>query len=93
VVALRLTTYFLVLVALMLTTLLEVALVLRPPPGLPAPSLVLGLAGLKALLIALYYQHLRYEPARLAYIPLASLLPVAALTLALLLTYPMPAHG
>ena len=74
---------------LVIATVLEV--VIRSLPGsAQLIVLVIGvIAGAKAIVIALYYQHLRYEGIRLASLPLAAIVGVvflgvsAAFTLAM----------
>jgi hypothetical protein len=74
---------------LVIATVMEV--VVRSLPGAASLIvLVIGLiAGAKAIVIALYYQHLRYEGIRLASLPLAAVVGVvflgvsAAFTLAM----------
>ena len=74
---------------LVIATVMEV--VVRSLPGAASLIvLVIGLiAGAKAIVIALYYQHLRYEGIRLATLPLAAVVGVvflgvsAAFTLAM----------
>ena len=74
---------------LVMATVMEV--VVRSLPGAASLIvLVIGLiAGAKAIVIALYYQHLRYEGIRLATLPLAAVVGVvflgvsAAFTLAM----------
>jgi hypothetical protein len=74
---------------LVIATVMEVV-VRSLPGGASFIVLVIGLiAGAKAIVIALYYQHLRYEGIRLATLPLAAVVGVvflgvsAAFTLAM----------
>ena len=74
---------------LVIATVMEVV-VRSLPGGASLIVLVIGLiAGAKAIVIALYYQHLRYEGIRLATLPLAAVVGVvflgvsAAFTLAM----------
>ena len=70
--------YIAVWVGLAVLTAVEVAIVyLRLPRQLMVVSLVF-LALWKALLVALYFMHLRFEPKRLLYIVLAPL-PLAVI--------------
>lgn len=76
--------------ALIGSTLVEVSLLGLPiPPLLKTPS-IMGLAGLKALLIALFYQHLKDEPRALSSILIMALLIAASLiTISLLSIHSM----
>jgi cytochrome c oxidase subunit 4 len=72
---------FLVLAAL---TAVELGIAFLPWPKTTLIILLLGLAIWKALLVALYYMHLRFEPNRLrilaiAPLPLAVILVVAVI--------------
>ncbi|HUK85454.1 MAG TPA: cytochrome C oxidase subunit IV family protein [Candidatus Acidoferrum sp.] len=74
---------------LVIATVMEVV-VRSLPGGASLIVLVIGLiAGAKAIVISLYYQHLRYEGIRLAALPLAAVIGVvflgvsAAFTLAM----------
>ncbi len=69
------------LLALMLASLLVSFL---PIPGAVATALIFGMAGVKALLVALYFMHLRFEQVLLAALPLVPLLLLAVLVLVLL---------
>ena len=71
-------------VALAVLTALELGVAFLPWPKLTLILILIGLAVWKALLVALYYMHLRFEPARLrllavAPIPLAFILVLAVI--------------
>ena len=71
-------------VALAALTGLELGVAFLPWPKLTLILILLGLAVWKALLVALYYMHLRFEPTRLrilavAPLPLAVILVVAVI--------------
>ena len=71
---------------LVIATVMEV--VVRSLPGSTSIIvLVIGMiAGVKAIAIALYYQHLRYEGIRLAALPLAAVVGVVFLGVSAALT-------
>ena len=71
-------------VALAVLTALELGVAFLPWPKLTLVLLLIGLAVWKALLVALYYMHLRFEPTRIrvlaiAPIPLAFILVLAVI--------------
>ncbi|MFQ5888831.1 MAG: cytochrome C oxidase subunit IV family protein [Gemmatimonadota bacterium] len=58
--------------------------------GLPRAVTILGLLGLaiwKALLVALYFMHLRFEPRLVSVVAAAPLLPAAILVVLVLMEY------
>jgi cytochrome c oxidase subunit 4 len=73
--------------ALAVLTVIEVGVAFL---GLPRSATILALLGLavwKALLVALYFMHLKYESRALRVIAAAPLLPAALLVLIVLLEY------
>ncbi|GBC71091.1 hypothetical protein HRbin02_00869 [Candidatus Calditenuaceae archaeon HR02] len=62
----RVWVYFAVFAALVLMTVLELVVFGMPLPRLIIDMSIVGLAGGKALLIALFFQHLAYEPKSLS---------------------------
>ncbi len=62
----RVWVYLSVFAALVLMTVLELILFGMPLPRLIIDMSIVGLAGGKALLIALFFQHLAYEPRSLS---------------------------
>jgi cytochrome c oxidase subunit 4 len=75
----RMGLYTFVWLILVLATVLEVVLISAPGTLLVMLFAVAGLAILKAVLIALYYQHLRYEPWSVSSLPLVALALLAVL--------------
>jgi cytochrome c oxidase subunit IV len=72
-------------VALAVLTAIELAVAFLPWPKMTLILLLIGLAVWKALLVALYFMHLRFEPNRLrilaiAPLPLAVILVTAVIT-------------
>ena len=76
---------FLVLAAL---TAVELGIAFLPWPKLTLILLLLGLAVWKALLVALYYMHLRFEPNRLRILAIAPLPLAVILVVAVIQEYP-----
>lgn len=79
--------YMVVWGALALLTLVEIGVAFL---GLSRSLTILALIGLaiwKAMLVALYYMHLRFEPRMLRVVAAAPLLPAAILVLLVLLEY------
>jgi hypothetical protein len=79
--------YVVVWVVLMVATALEMLIF-----GMPAPPSVTtlgigGLAGLKGLLIALFYQHVVDEPKSVSLLYLAALLAAAGLLIGMAVSY------
>lgn len=77
--------YMAVFAALAVLTLIEVGVAFVGFSELTTMLILVGLALWKALLVALYYMHLRFEPPRLivmvlAPLPLALILVLAVLT-------------
>ncbi len=70
--------YLSVFAALVLMTFLELTLFRLPLPRLIIDMSIVGLAGGKALLIALFFQHLAYEPRSLSALALLGLGSVVA---------------
>ncbi len=79
--------YMIIWGALAVLTVIEVGVAFL---GLPRSATILALLGLavwKALLVALYFMHLKYESRALRVIAAAPLLPAALLVLIVLLEY------
>jgi cytochrome c oxidase subunit 4 len=64
----RIATYIAVFAALVVMTVLELLIFGQPLPRIVVDLSIVGLAGGKALLIALFFQHLAYEPRSLSYL-------------------------
>ncbi len=64
----RIATYVAVFAALVAMTVLELLIFGQPLPRILVDLSIIGLAGGKALLIALFFQHLAYEPRSLSYL-------------------------
>ncbi|MCS7146018.1 MAG: cytochrome C oxidase subunit IV family protein [Nitrososphaerota archaeon] len=62
----RLWVYLSVFAALVLMTVLELIIFGQPLPRVVVDLSIIGLAGGKAVLIALFFQHLAYEPRSLS---------------------------
>lgn len=58
--------YYIVFAVLVGSTAGELAIIGLPLPAATLVTTIIGLAGVKALLIAAYFQHLRYEPRALS---------------------------
>lgn len=69
---------------LVIFTLLEVGITYLPVPKLPMALILISLAMSKALLVAMYYMHLKFETRLLILIALAPFLFAVILTLALM---------
>ncbi len=78
------TIYMIVYVILIGITLVEVFLATGIVNYLIMATGILILAGVKATLIALFYQHLKYEPDSIKFIPLVALVLVSGLLIALI---------
>jgi hypothetical protein len=74
----RVWVYLSVFAALVLMTVLELVLFSLPLPRLIIDMSIVGLAGGKAILIALFFQHLAYEPRSLSAFALLGLGSVVA---------------
>jgi cytochrome c oxidase subunit 4 len=77
--------YIAIWVALAVLTAIELSVAFLPWPKTTLILLLIGLAVWKALLVALYFMHLRFEPNRLrilaiAPLPLAVILVTAVIT-------------
>jgi cytochrome c oxidase subunit 4 len=77
--------YIGIFVALGVLTAIELGVAFLPWPKMTLILLLIGLAVWKALLVALYFMHLRFEPNRLrilaiAPLPLAVILVTAVIT-------------
>jgi cytochrome c oxidase subunit IV len=73
--------YFGIWLILIVATLLEVATRSLPGSTSILVSIIVAIASIKAILIALYYQHLRYEGRTLAVGPLAGIVALIALAI------------
>ena len=79
--------YMLIWLYLAVLTALEVGVVyLDIAPWIIVTSLLI-MAGWKALLVALYYMHLKFEPNRLRMVALAPLPAVAIMIVAIMMEY------
>lgn len=74
---------------LVIATIMEV--VIRSLPGVTSTIvlIIMLIASAKAIAIALYYQHLRYEGIRLATLPLAAIVGVVFLAVSAAMTISM----
>ncbi len=79
--------YMLIWFYLFVLTLLEVWVATLGIPKWVIVSSLLLMAGWKALLVALYYMHLKMEPTRLRLVALAPLPAVAIMIITILLEY------
>ncbi len=73
---------FSVWLALVSMTIMEAVFVALEIPLVAALSSIIVLAAFKAVLIALYYQHLRHEPKPLGYLALGAIFFLVVLVLA-----------
>lgn len=80
----RLALYIAVWFVMVVATLVEVAAVNFPAALVVVVLSVIILAAFKAVLIALYYQHLRYESLALGAIPLTALFMLIVLLMSAL---------
>ncbi|MGB9729553.1 MAG: cytochrome C oxidase subunit IV family protein [Thermoprotei archaeon] len=76
--------YIIVYIILILITLFEVSLTAGIFSYLIASTIILVLASIKALLIALFYQHLKYEVDPLKLIPLTAFIIISGLLVAII---------
>jgi len=81
------TNYVGVWIALAVLTMAEVSVALMGMPRNLTILVLLGLALWKALLVALYYMHLRFEPRMLKIVVAAPLLPAVILVVVVLMEY------
>jgi len=77
----RVGVYLSVFAALISMTALELVIFGQPLPRLLVDLSIIGLAGGKALLIALFFQHLAYEPRSLSSLALLGVGAIAAFLL------------
>lgn len=77
----RVWVYLSVFAALVLMTVLELVIFGQPLPRVVIDLSIVGLAGGKAMLIALFFQHLAYEPRSLSSLALLAIGGVAAFLL------------
>ncbi len=75
----KLATYIAVFAVLVGSTAVELFMIGLPLPRNLVTTLIMGLAGMKALLIALFFQHLKDEPRVLSVLVLLPLVAAAAL--------------
>jgi cytochrome c oxidase subunit 4 len=80
--------YIFVYIILIIITILEVFLATGIFSYLIMATGILILAGIKATLIALFYQHLKYEPESIKFIPLVALILLSGLLIALITAVP-----
>lgn len=71
--------YIAIWAILVVATILEVVTRTLPAANSTLITIIILIASAKAIIIALYYQHLRYEGIRLAALPLAAIIALAAL--------------
>lgn len=64
---------------LVVATILEVVTRTLPGPNSTLITIIILIASAKAIIIAMYYQHLRYEGIRLAAIPLSAIVALVFL--------------
>lgn len=76
--------YFTIIVLLAVLTAVEVAVVFLPLPKLMIGILLVGLALTKAIMVALYFMHLKFEKTTLALIAVTPLILCTLLMFALL---------
>ena len=76
--------YMAVFWVLLIFTLLEVGVTYLPVPRFPMAIILVGLAMTKALLVAMYYMHLKFEKKLLVLIAVSPLLTAIILTAALI---------
>ncbi|MFQ5746540.1 MAG: cytochrome C oxidase subunit IV family protein [Gemmatimonadota bacterium] len=79
--------YIGVWIGLAVLTMAEVSVAFMGMPRNLTILALLGLAVWKALLVALYYMHLRFEPRMLRIVAAAPLVPAAILVLVVLMEY------
>jgi cytochrome c oxidase subunit IV len=75
--------------ALVLATILEVVTRTLPGSTQVLVFFIVLIASVKAIIIALYYQHLRYEGIRVAAMPLAAIVALAALAITMIVSMGM----
>jgi cytochrome c oxidase subunit 4 len=76
--------YLTVIVVLAVLTVVEIAVVFAPLPKLSIGIMLVGLALTKAIIVALYFMHLKFEKTTLALIAATPLVLCTLLMLALL---------
>jgi cytochrome c oxidase subunit IV len=74
---------------LVVATILEVATRILPGTNSTLITIIILIASAKAIIIALYYQHLRYEGIRLAVLPLAAIVALAFLAITAIISLGM----
>ena len=79
--------YMLIWLYLAILTLLEVGVAYLDIPMWIIVTSLLIMAGWKALLVALYYMHLKFEPTRLRLVALAPLPAVAIMIVVIMMEY------
>ena len=79
--------YMLIFGGLALLTAIELGVAFLPWPKKVLVLLLVGLAVLKAVLVALYYMHLRFEPNRLRILAVAPLPLAVILVTAVIMEY------
>lgn len=76
--------YIIIYIILIGMTLFEVFLTTGIISHLIAATIILMSAGIKAILIALFYQHLKYETDPLKFIPLTAFIIISGLLVAVI---------
>jgi len=79
--------YIAVFIALAVLTAIELGVAFLPWAKLTIVLILVGLAVWKALLVALYYMHLRFEPNRLRILAIAPLPLTVILVIAVIMEY------
>jgi cytochrome c oxidase subunit IV len=74
---------------LVVATILEVVTRTLPAANSSLITIIIVIASAKAIIIALYYQHLRYEGIRLSVLPLAALVALAFLAVTAIISLGM----
>ena len=79
--------YMLIWLYLFLLTMAELGVAFLSIPKWMIVASLLIMAVWKALLVALYYMHLKFEPRRLSLVALAPLPPAAIMIIAIMMEY------
>ena len=74
---------------LVVATILEVVTRTLPGANSTLITIIILIASAKAIIIALYYQHLRYEGIRLAALPIAAVVALAFLAITAIISLGM----
>jgi cytochrome c oxidase subunit IV len=81
--------YIAIWAILVVATILEVVTRTLPGANSTLITIIILIASVKAIIIALYYQHLRYEGIRLAALPIAALVALAFLAVTAIISLGM----